>query len=343
MTAHTADTSPKARQNDPVAGHAVPPTPKISVVIPVYNEKENLKDLANELSAAFKASGLTWESVWIDDGSTDSSDLELRAILKDLPGARLIRFARNFGQTAAMSAGIQAASGEYIVTMDADLQNDPADIAALASTASEGFDVVSGWRRNRKDAFFSRILPSRIANFIISKVTGVDLHDYGCTLKIYKASHLKTVELYGEMHRFLPAILGYMGANIAELPVTHRARAKGNSKYGLGRIFKVTLDLITVKFMGDFLSKPIYIFGGLSLGLVSASAVMAAFTLYKKFFEHVFVKDQPLFLVAIFFALAGLQFAFMGLMTEILVRTYYRSNHKPAYAIKEAITFNKES
>ena len=315
--------------------------PKISVVIPVYNEKDNLKDLAGELLAAFRASGLAWESVWIDDGSTDGSYLELCSVLEDLPDSRVIRFARNFGQTAALSAGIHAASGEYIVTIDADLQNDPADIAALVHNASEGFDVVSGWRRNRKDAFFSRILPSRIANFIISKVTGVALHDYGCALKIYKTSHLKTVELYGEMHRFLPALLGYMGASIAELPVNHRPRAKGNSKYGLGRIFKVTMDLLTVKFMGDFLSKPIYLFGGLSIGLLSASGLMAAFTLYKKFFEHVFVKDQPLFLVAIFFSLAAIQFAFMGLMTEILARTYYRSTRKPAYVIKETIDFGK--
>ena len=181
--------------------------PKISVVIPVYNEKENLEDLARELSAAFSASGLSWESVWVDDGSTDGSDTELRGILKDLPGAKLVRFARNFGQTAALSAGIRAASGEYIVTMDADLQNDPADIASLFKITSEGFDVVSGWRRDRKDPFFSRVLPSRIANFIISKVTGVKLHDYGCTLKIYRAPQLKAVELYGEMHRFLPALL----------------------------------------------------------------------------------------------------------------------------------------
>ena len=312
---------------------------KISVVIPVYNEKENLKDLAGELSAAFRASGLAWESVWIDDGSTDGSEMELYSVLKDLPDARLIRFARNFGQTAALSAGIRAATGEYIITIDADLQNDPADIAALIKKANEGFDVVSGWRTDRKDAFFSRILFSRIANFIISKVTGVDLHDYGCTLKVYKASHLKAVELYGEMHRFLPALLGYMGANIAEMPVNHRIRSKGKSKYGLDRIFKVTLDLLTVKFMGDFLSKPIYLFGGLSLGLLSASALMAGVTLYKKFFEHVFVKDQPLFLVAIFFAIVAIQFAFMGLMAEILVRTYYRSNRKPPYAIKETVRF----
>jgi glycosyltransferase involved in cell wall biosynthesis len=314
-------------------------TPNISVVVPVYNERGNIEGLALELTAAFKSSGLTWESVWVDDGSSDGSDAELKTVLKNLPGARLIKFTRNFGQTAALSAGIQASSGEYVVTIDADLQNDPSDIAALFKTAAGGFDVVSGWRRERKDGFFSRVLPSKIANLIISKVTGIHLHDYGCALKIYKTGHLKTVELYGEMHRFLPALLGYMGARIAELPVNHRARVKGRSKYGLARIFKVVMDLLTVKFMGDFLSKPLYLFGGLSLGLFSTSALMAAFTLYKKFFEHVFVKDQPLFLIAIFFSLAGIQFAFMGLLAEILVRTYYRSTRKPAYMIKETLVF----
>ena len=314
-------------------------TPKISVVIPVYNEKDNLKELAGELAAAFAASGLPWESVWVDDGSADGSCEELLAVLKTLPGAKLIRFARNFGQTAALSAGIAAASGEYIATMDADLQNDPADIAALFKKAQEGFDVVSGWRRDRQDPFFSRRLPSSIANSIISKVTGLTLHDYGCTLKIYKAGLLKSAELYGEMHRFLPALLGYMGASIAELEVNHRPRTRGQSKYGLARTFKVVLDLFTVKFMGDFITKPIYVFGGLSIGLLCASAVMAAFTLYKKFYGHVFVKDQPLFLVAIFFALVGVQLAFMGLMAEILVRTYYRSTRRPAYRIKETKDF----
>ncbi|MBI4803123.1 MAG: glycosyltransferase family 2 protein [Elusimicrobia bacterium] len=315
-------------------------TPKISVVIPVYNEKENLKELARELAAAFAGpeAGI-WESVWVDDGSSDGSYEELLTVLKGLPGAKLIRFARNFGQTAALSAGIAAASGEYIATMDADLQNDPADIGALFKKALEGCDVVSGWRKDRRDPFFTRRLPSFIANAIISKVTGVALHDYGCTLKIYKASLLKSAELYGEMHRFLPALLGYMGARIAELAVNHRSRKSGSSKYGLGRTFKVALDLFTVKFMGDFITKPIYLFGGLSLSLLFASGVMAAFTLYRKFFGQVFVKDQPLFLVAIFFALVGVQFAFLGLLAEILVRTYYRATRKPAYHIKETRQF----
>lgn len=309
-------------------------TPKISVIIPLYNEKENLTPLSMELTEAFLKSGLTWESIWIDDGSNDGSWQELREIEKKVPHARLIRFTRNFGQTAALSAGIQSATGEYIIPMDADRQNDPADIAELFKKTAEGFDVVSGWRKKREDAFFSRVLPSRIANCIISKVTGITLHDYGCTLKIYKTALLKNVELYGEMHRFLPALLGYMGAAITEMPVNHRPRLQGQSKYGLIRTVKVLLDLFTVKFMGDFLTKPLYLFGGLSLALAGGSVLMAAFTVYKKFFEHTFIKDQPLFLVAIFTALAAIQFAFMGLMAEILVRTYYRANHKPAYIVK---------
>lgn len=308
--------------------------PELSVVIPVYNEKENLAGLAAELASAFKASGIDWESIWVDDGSDDGSDLELRRIARALPGARVITLARNFGQTAALCAGIAAASGGYVAALDADGQNDPADIAALYETARKGFDVVSGWRKKRNDPFFTRVLPSRAANWLISRVTGVALHDYGCTLKVYRAQPLKNVELYGEMHRFLPALLGYMGAGIAELPVTHRPRTRGRSKYGLFRTFKVAFDLLTVKFMGDFLSKPLYFFGGLSLALFGASALMAGFTLYKKFHDHVFVKDQPLFLVAIFFALASIQIAFMGLLGEVLARTYFRSRGKPPYVIR---------
>jgi len=307
----------------------------ISVVIPVYNEKGNLRPLALELDSAFRASGLPWESIWVDDGSEDGSWEELLSVSRELKGARLIRLTRNFGQTAALSAGIGAAAGGYIVTMDADRQNDPADIAALYGTAVGGFDVVSGWRKDRRDAWLSRELPSRAANWIISKVTGIALHDYGCSLKIYNARLLKSAELCGEMHRFLPALLGYMGAKITEIPVNHRARTAGRSKYGLGRAFKVVLDLLTVKFMGDFLSKPIYLFGGMSLCLSGASALMAGFTLYRKFQGHVFIKDQPLFLVAIFFALVAVQFAFMGLLAEIVVRTYYRSTRRPPYVANE--------
>ena len=309
-------------------------TPVISAVIPVFNEKENLAGLKEELAAALAGMKVPHETIWVDDGSSDGSFAELRKFAAE-PGQRALRLSKNYGQTAALAAGIAAARGEWIVTLDADGQNDPEDIPRLFAAAAAGLDVVSGWRRNRRDAFFSRILPSRAANFIISAVTGVKLHDFGCTLKIYRASVLKAVDLYGEMHRFLPAILGYAGASVTELPVNHRPRTAGKSKYGIARTFKVVLDLLTVKFMGDFITKPIYLFGGLSLGLLAVSGLMAAYTLHNKFFNGIFVKDQPLFLVAIFLALVAVQFAFMGLLAEVIVRTYHSANRRPPYSIVE--------
>ena len=308
--------------------------PVISAVIPVFNEKESLAPLGRELAAALDALGQPYEVIWVDDGSTDGSFAELKGIIAAGP-QRALRLSRNFGQTAALAAGIAAAGGEWIVTLDADGQNDPADIAALLRAARAGSDVVSGWRRERRDQLFSRRLPSRAANMIIAAVTGVKLHDFGCTLKIYRTSLLKSVDLYGEMHRFLPAILNYAGASVTELEVNHRPRTAGRSKYGLARTFKVVLDLLTVKFMGDFITKPIYLFGGISLWLGAAATAMAAWTLYNKFFNGIFVKDQPLFLLAVFMALAGIQFAVMGLLAEVIVRTYHSANRKPPYTVAE--------
>ncbi len=308
--------------------------PIISAVVPVFNEKQNLPGFGAELAAALGGLNLPYEIIWVDDGSTDGSFGEL-AKLAAAPAQRALRLAKNYGQTAALAAGIAEARGEWIVTLDADGQNDPEDIPRLFAAAAAGVDVVSGWRRNRQDAFFTRIVPSRAANWIISAATGVKLHDFGCTLKIYRAEILKAADLYGEMHRFLPAILGYAGASVTELEVNHRPRVNGQSKYGIARTFKVVLDLLTVKFMGDFITKPIYLFGGLSFALVTASALMAAWTLYNKFHNGIFVKDQPLFLVAIFFAIVAVQFAFMGLMAEVLIRTYHSANRKPPYAVAE--------
>ncbi len=308
--------------------------PTISAVVPVFNEKESLPAFGTELSAALKRLNLPYEIIWVDDGSTDGSFAQLAALTKD-PAQRALRLAKNYGQTAALAAGIAEARGEWIVTLDADGQNDPEDIPRLFAAAAAGVDVVSGWRRNRQDAFFTRILPSRAANWIISAVTGVKLHDFGCTLKIYRAELLKAADLYGEMHRFLPAILGYAGASVTELEVNHRPRVTGKSKYGMARTFKVVLDLLTVKFMGDFITKPIYLFGGLSFALVASSALMACWTLYNKLHNGIFVKDQPLFLVAIFFAIVAVQFAFMGLMAEVLIRTYHSANRRPPYTVAE--------
>ena len=309
--------------------------PYISVVIPVYNEEESVAGLAAELAPALAGTGKPAEVIWVDDGSRDASFAELKKIVAARPGHRAVRLSRNFGQTAALAAGIAAAEGEWIVTLDADGQNDPADIPALLAEAGKGWDIVSGWRRDRKDAFLSRRLPSTIANSIIARATGVHVHDFGCTLKIYRAKYLKGADLYGEMHRFLPAILSYSGATVTELPVNHRARAAGRSKYGIMRTFKVVLDLLTVKFMGEFITKPIYLFGGISLWLGAAAAAMAAWTLYNKFFNHIFVKDQPLFLLAVFMALVGVQFAVLGLLAEVMIRTYHGANRKPPYLVAE--------
>lgn len=306
----------------------------ISAVIPVFNEEENLASFEAELSAALAGLKRPCEVIWVDDGSTDGSFALLKGFAAK-PGQYALRLSKNYGQTAALAAGIAEARGEWIVTLDADGQNDPEDIARLLAAAAAGSDVVSGWRRNRQDAFFTRVLPSRAANAIISSVTGVRLHDFGCTLKVYRAPLLKAADLYGEMHRFLPAILAYDGASVAELEVNHRPRRAGSSKYGLLRTFKVLLDLLTVKFMGDFITKPIYLFGGLSLALLGASGLMAAYTLYNKFFNQVFVKDQPLFLLAIFTALVAVQFAVLGLIAEVLIRTYHSSSRRPPYAIAE--------
>ncbi len=307
---------------------------QISIILPVYNEQGNLKILTEEIKEVFLKNSIQGEIIFIDDGSTDLSNKEISEIIKLNSDIKLITFSKNFGQTAAFSAGIKEASGEFIITMDADGQNNPQDIPALLEKLNQGFDVVSGWRKNRKDKYISRILPSQIANLIISRITGITLHDYGCSLKIYKAEFLKKTDLYGEMHRFLPAIVGYMGAKISEIEVNHRPRNSGKSKYGLTRIFKVVLDLFTVKFMGDYLSKPIYFFGGIGFFLLLLSSFSAAFTLYKKFYCEVFVKDQPLFLVAILLSIIGIQFIVLGLLAEINIRTYYKANQKPPYFIK---------
>ena len=306
----------------------------VSAVIPVFNEAENLDAFERELSGALAGLRRPCEVIWVDDGSADGSFARLKAFAAK-PGQRALRLAKNYGQTAALAAGIAAARGEWIVTLDADGQNDPADIGRLLAAAAAGPDVVSGWRRDRRDPFLTRVLPSRAANAVISAVTGVKLHDFGCTLKVYRAPLLKAADLYGEMHRFLPAILAYSGATVAELEVNHRPRRAGRSKYGLLRTFKVVLDLLTVKFMGDFITKPIYLFGGLSFALLASSALMAGYTLYNKFANGVFVKDQPLFLLAIFFALVAVQFAALGLLAEVLIRTYHSSSRRPAWAVAE--------
>ncbi|MDO8757390.1 MAG: glycosyltransferase family 2 protein [Elusimicrobiota bacterium] len=313
--------------------------PYLSALIPVYNEEENLPALGKEVSEALDAIGKPYEVILVDDGSKDRSFEEIQKLVKKYPGFKAVRFARNAGQTAAMLAGIQHASGDLIVCLDADMQNDARDVPKLLAKLDEGYDVVSGWRKDRQDRFLDRKLPSLLANGMISKVTGVHLHDYGCTLKLYKAEFLKPLRLYGEMHRFVPALAGFLGARVAEVPVNHRARTAGVSKYGISRTFKVLLDLMTVKFMDRFLGKPIYLFGGGGVGMGLLGVAFGLDTLYKKFYLGIFVKDQPLFQVAIFCLLIGFQMVLIGLLAEILVRIYYDLKDMRPYFVRETAGF----
>ncbi len=316
------------------------PKPHLSIIIPVYNEEESLPDLGKEVSSVMESLKKPFEVILVDDGSTDDSYAGIQTLVKRHKGFRGLRLGRNVGQTAAISAGIAQAHGDIIGMLDADRQNDPHDIPMLLTKFDEGYDVVSGWRKDRQDPGLTRILPSRIANGLISWITGVRLHDYGCTLKLYRSVYLKSVRLYGEMHRFIPAFAGFLGARIVEVPVNHRPRTQGISKYGLGRTFKVLLDLITVKFMDAYMAKPIYLFGGSGLVMGGAGVLMALYTLYHKFHDHIFVKDQPLFQVSIFFALAGLQLLLLGLVAEILIRVYFDIKDKPPYFIRETAGFD---
>jgi glycosyltransferase involved in cell wall biosynthesis len=311
--------------------------PQISVVIPLFNEEENVRALLDELFAELAKLGRSCEVICVDDGSRDGTFAELSRIAAERNELRVIRFRLNFGQTAAMSAGIEAARGEVIIPMDGDLQNDPADIGKLLSQIDAGYDVVSGWRKNRKDKEFGRKLPSRIANRMISAISGVRLHDYGCSLKAYRRDVLSDVKLYGEMHRFIPIYASWQGARVTEMVVNHRARHAGRSKYGLSRTFKVVLDLMVVKFLASFATKPIYVFGG--FGLLSFFFAGAAF-LWALYFKLTGEKDfveTPLPLVTVTFILVGVLSLLMGLLAELVVRTYYESQGKRPYLIAEEL------
>lgn len=311
----------------------------LSALIPVYNEEENLPALGEEVSEALDEIGKPYEVILVDDGSKDGSWREILKLIEKYPAFRAVRLGRNAGQTAAMLAGIQASAGELIVCLDADMQNDAHDVPKLIAKLDEGYDCVSGWRKDRQDRFLDRKLPSMIANGFISAVTGVRLHDYGCTLKLYKSQYLKPLRLYGEMHRFVPALVGFLGARVAEVPVNHRARTRGVSKYGISRTFKVLLDLMTVKFMDSYLGKPIYLFGGGGVGMGLLGVGFMLDTLYKKFYLGIFVKDQPLFQVAIFCLLIGFQMVLIGLLAEILVRIYYDLKDMRPYFVRETAGF----
>jgi glycosyltransferase involved in cell wall biosynthesis len=308
----------------------------LSLVIPVYNEEKNLPLLFEEICRAISPLDCEWAGILVDDGSRDRSLEVLKTLaMQDEKHVRVISFRRNFGQTAAISAGIDHALGSTIVLLDADLQNDPADIPMLLSKLDEGYDLVSGWRKDRKDNAVTRTLPSRMANALISWVTGVHLHDYGCTLKAYRREALAGFHLYGEMHRFIPVFAHAVGARIAEVPVNHHSRKFGKANYGLERTIKIILDLFTVKFLLSYSNKPIYLFGGTGISLILGSTLMLAYLFIRRIFYSVAVLGSPLFQVSIMLAIMGFQSILMGLIAELLARTYHESQSKPIYTIRE--------
>ena len=311
--------------------------PEISVIVPMRNESPNVRQLYNELVAALEAYGRPFEIVVIDDGSTDDTFHLLSAIHANDPRVRVIRFRRNFGQTAAFAAGFKHARGTFIVTSDGDGQNDPKDIPAMVERARSGPDVVAGWRKDRKDPFLNRRLPSMIANTIISFATGVKLHDYGCSLKVFRADVVKSMRLYGEMHRFLPAIADEQGVEIVEHVVNHRKRMFGKSKYGISRTIRVLLDLMTVKFLSSYSTRPLQMFGGLGLAMVTIGTLTCAWLAYVKFFQHQGIADRPLLLLGVLMILGGIQLVMTGLLGEMLSRTYHESQNKPTYLVREIL------
>ena len=317
---------------------------RVSIVIPVFNEEENLPLLFEALNTTLENHSYDWQLVFVDDGSRDGSLAILEKFAAENPERIVVvTFRTNFGQTAAIAAGIDHARGEVIVLMDADLQNDPADIPMMMEKIEEGYDVVSGWRKKRKDTFITRTLPSRIANALISRVTGVYLHDYGCTLKAYRREVLTGFRLYGEMHRFIPAYAGYVGAKIVEVPVRHHPRKYGKTKYGLERTLKVILDLFVVKFLISYSHKPIYLFGGAGMFLGGISSAILVFLMARRIFMNVSVFESPLFIVGIMFMIMGFQSILMGLIAELLVRTYHEAQSKPTYILRRVINgFSKE-
>lgn len=316
---------------------------KLSIVIPIFNEEENLPLIYEEVKGVLEGMGVEHEILFVDDGSTDTSLNIIRAIQNNDPSVIGVSFRKNFGQTAAMSAGFDYATGDVIVTMDGDLQNDPHDIPHMIQKIGEGYDVVTGWRHDRKDAFINRKLPSIIANKIISWTTKVSLHDYGCTLKAFRREVIKNIKLYGEMHRFIPAIASGMGISFTEIKVNHRPRRFGTSKYGISRTIRVILDLITVKFLLSYATRPIQVFG--LLGFVSGSVgflIALVMTVQRQFFG-VPLADRPLLFLAILLIFVGIQFISLGLIAELQARTYHESQQKPVYYVREVVTTKNEN
>jgi glycosyltransferase involved in cell wall biosynthesis len=315
----------------------------ISVVLPIYNERENIVPLLDEIEAVLAPMGKEFEVIGVDDGSRDGSIDVLKHEANARKYVKAIFFRRNCGQAAAFDAGFRAASGEIVITMDADRQNDPADIPAMIAKLDEGFDVVTGWRKKRRDGFVLRKLPSRIANFIIRRLTGTEIHDLGCSLKVYRRHVTDEMRLYGEMHRFISVLADGLGAKVGEIVVNHRPRVAGTSKYGLRRTVKVLLDLTTVWFMRRYQTKPIYVFGGLGAMMLLAAVGLCGVVLYEKIADGTWVHRNPLFLIAITCVLMGMQSIGTGILAELIVRTYFESQSKTAYTIANRVGFPRES
>jgi glycosyltransferase involved in cell wall biosynthesis len=309
--------------------------PQISIVVPVYNEAPNAEALVEELRATADRLTVTSEIVLVDDGSQDDTYARLAAAAGDDPRFLLLRLMRNFGQTAALAAGIDHATGDVIVTMDGDLQNDPADIPRLLATLDAGYDVVTGWRRDRKDPFLSRKLPSMIANSIIGATTNVSIHDHGCGLKAFRSDIAKSLKLYGEMHRFITAIAGDLGAAVTEIPVNHRPRLRGQSKYGISRTVRVVLDLLTIKFLSGFATRPIHVFGTFGLVTMMTGLLITGILGLQKIFFGVELAGRPLLLLGVLLVLGGVQLVTLGLLGEMLARTYHESQGKTIYRLRE--------
>jgi glycosyltransferase involved in cell wall biosynthesis len=311
--------------------------PELSIVVPFFNEEANLPELYKQITETLTGK-YDFEMIFVDDGSTDGGYEFLRKCHEADGRVQVIRFRRNFGQTAAMSAGFDFARGDVLIPLDADLQNDPADIPRMMDKLSEGYDIVSGWRKDRKDKAATRKLPSRIANWLIGRVTGVRLHDYGCTLKAYRREVLAETKLYGEMHRFIPALANWKGARITELAVNHRARTAGVSKYGLNRTIKVMLDLMTVRFLGSYSTKPIYVFGGLGLISMVLAFIVGIVAIFQRLVgEKLHFNKNVLVTFVVLLVMMSIQFILMGLLAEIMVRTYHESQGRPTYVVRDRL------
>lgn len=316
--------------------------PEVSAVVPIHDELESIPRLVETIASTLQASGISYEIVCVDDGSKDGSGDLLRQLAQSRTDLQSVLLRRNYGQTAAMAAGFHYAKGRVIVTLDGDLQNDPADIPLLLDKLNEGYDLVSGWRKQRQDAVVTRLIPSKIANWLIGRVTGVTLHDYGCSLKAYRSELVVDMNLYGELHRFLPALAYMEGARIAEIPVRHHARQFGRSKYGLGRTFRVLMDLFTIYFMKRFLTKPMHGFGLLGLLSMIAGTAIGLYLTFVKFGLGESIGNRPLLILAVLLILTGVQLFSFGLLAELLMRTYHESQNRPIYRVREVVGAGQE-